>query len=256
MQVPDPDPGFLPAADRQPAAIRADGDRGHAAILAAVEGRRPAPGRVGMARIDEQDTGVGVVDQRQSPMIGQPGRFAANVPAGSLQQLGWTDADRVRSALGIGPDRPAIQAPLARADQALPVGVKQHGVAATGLEVGQLAARVGLPEADAVPVAGRQQPAVGADIRRGAPRWRPAPRSGCRASPGGASGTPRPMATSQTPIFPPHIEGQPAVVRRERPASHPARSPGAPPRRRPRAGSCRPSSRSPAGNPSARTGRR
>ena len=27
VQVPDPDPGLLPAADRQPAAVRADGDR-------------------------------------------------------------------------------------------------------------------------------------------------------------------------------------------------------------------------------------
>ena len=86
-QVPDPDPGLVPAADRQPAAVRADGDRGHAAILAAVEGRRPAPGRVRMAGIDEQDPGIVVIDQRQSPMIGQPGRFC-HLSAVSLSNSG------------------------------------------------------------------------------------------------------------------------------------------------------------------------
>ena len=88
---------------------------------------------------------------------------------GFPQQLGRADADRVRPAIGIGPDRPAIQAPPARADEALPVGVKQHGLAVTRLEMGQFAARVGLPEADAIPVGGRHQPAVGADIRRRSP---------------------------------------------------------------------------------------
>ena len=61
-QVPDHDPGLVPTADGQPAAIRADGKRGHAAIPIAGKGRRPAPGRVGMAGIDEQDPGVGVID--------------------------------------------------------------------------------------------------------------------------------------------------------------------------------------------------
>ena len=126
MQVPDPDPRLFPAADRQPAPIRADGDRGHAAILPAVQGRRPAPGRVGMARIDEQDPRLGVVDQRQRPMIGQPGCPVPLVACGFSQEFGWPDTDRVRPVLGIGTDRPAIKAPLAGADEALTVGVKQN----------------------------------------------------------------------------------------------------------------------------------
>ena len=170
-------------------------------------------------------------------MIGQPGRFLPTA-RGFPQQLGWTDADCVRSALGIEADRPAVQAPLARADQALSVGVKQHGLAATGLELGQFAARVGLPETDAIPAAGRYQPAVGTESAAGSPRWRPAPRSGCRASPGGASGTlglrPRPRRRSSRQY------GRPAGGRPARsPGAHPARSPGAPPRPRPIAESCR-----------------
>ena len=70
--------------------------------------------------------------------------------------------------------------------------MKQYSLAGTGLEVGQLAARVGLPQADAVLVGGRQQPAVGAEVRRRAPRPPPASRRGCRTSPGGAYGTRRP----------------------------------------------------------------
>ena len=119
-----------------------------------------------MARIDEQDAGAGIVGERQRAMIGQPGRpIALQIPVlGLPQQLGRPDAEGIGPSIGIGPDRPTIEAPFAGADEAPSIRVKEHGRAAS-LEVDQLPAGVGFPEADAVP-AGGQQPAVGADVRR------------------------------------------------------------------------------------------
>ena len=93
--------------------------------------------------------------------------------------------------------------------------MKQHGIAETRTEMGQLAARVGLPEADAIPIRGRHQPAVGADIAAST-AVASRPRSGCRACRGAASDIGA-KATSQTPTFPPSAKAS---------RGHPVRSPG------------------------------
>src|SRR5262249_14487050 len=106
---------------------------------------------------------VGVIDERHGPMIGQPGRDSPLATRGFPKQLGWTDTDCVRPVIGIRSDWPAIEAPFAGADEAVPIGVKQHGLAETRLVVGQLTARVGLPEAAPVATTGRDRAAVGAE---------------------------------------------------------------------------------------------
>src|SRR5262249_10350011 len=116
------------------------GDLPHAVMLPAVQGRCPARGRMGMARIEEPDPASGVIDQRQCPMIWKPGRWTPVVGRGLSQQLRRPDADGVWTVIGSGTDRPAIQPPEAGTDQAVAVGVEENGVALTRLELRQLTA--------------------------------------------------------------------------------------------------------------------
>ena len=165
-QVPDPDPRLFPAADRQPAPIRADGDRPHAAILSAVQGRRSTPGRGGVARIDEHDPGGGVVDERHRPKVGQPRCPVPLVVCAFSEELGWPDPEGVRPVLWVCAERPTKEPPWTGADQALTVGMKQDLFAEAILEACDLPARVSVPQTNAVRVAGRQQPAVGTELAR------------------------------------------------------------------------------------------
>ena len=254
VQVPDPDTRLIPAADRQPAAVRADGDRVMRLIPPAVESRGPAPCRVGMARIDEQDSRIAIVgsapgsDDRAARLA----RFHSS--AASRSNSGGPTRIASGPTIGIGPDRPAIEAPFAGADEVSSVGVKQHGLAATGLEMGQFAARVGLPESDAIPVAGRHQPAVGADVGRHHPDR--VPRLVAVAE---HAGVERPTLWGHGYVphaeLPIHTEGQPAVIRREPALQATGAIARSSPERRVPQPSCRPSSWSPAGNPNARIGR-
>ncbi len=119
-----------------------------------------------MARIDKHDAGVCVLDERQRPIVWQPGRFVKLGARGFPEQLGRADLDCIRTAIGIRPDRPPEQTPPARADQMLAVGMKQHSLAETALEMGQLADHVDIPEVHAIRAAGRQYSAIRAHIRR------------------------------------------------------------------------------------------
>ena len=76
-------------------------------------------------RIDKQDSRSGVVDQRQRPMIGQPGCLLPFRALGFSQKFGRPDTQRVGPVIGIETDRPAIKAPLTGGDEALTVGMKQ-----------------------------------------------------------------------------------------------------------------------------------
>ena len=198
---------------------------------------------------------------RRSGSQATPGpiRSTGSVSADSNSE--WADADHVRPTFfGIGPDRPAIRAPPAGTDEASSVGVEQHAAGVTGLEMGQFAPRVGLPEADAGLIAGRHQPlpsyTTSAEVST-------AHTGGVLLDLGAVAehaGVKCPTLLGQGDVPDAdlstrhNLERQPAVVARERALRRVTRrpSPGALPTRRPKAGSCYPSSRSPAGNPGVR----
>ena len=187
-------------------------------------------------------------------MIGQPCCFVPLVADRFTKKFGWSETERIRPVLGIATNWPAIEALRAGGDEALTIGVKQDATAIAILEMGDLPTRVGLPQADAIPVPRRQQPAVWTEFRSQhrqgvAPLTTIAEHGRVERATFVARGN---IPETDAPAG---SEGQPPVIRREAQALFPVWSPGVLRRRHPTAGSIRPSSRSPAGNSCARIGR-
>ena len=139
-QVPDRPRGLVPAADREPMAIRAHGDRGHAVILPGIEGDRPGPGWMWTARVNKHDLCAGVVDDRQRSAIRQP---AAQVNSLSERLSQSNSGGPIDIALGPARNQggsASDKRPIYRGYDSTTIGIKEDRPALPGLQMGQLTA--------------------------------------------------------------------------------------------------------------------